>query len=77
MAKKKKKANKASNAKPRRPSKASGFAPLASASVEGLLRKLTSGRGKPRSSLAIAQEIADLAWEDPRPQEQAELRGRP
>ena len=30
-------------------------------------------RGKLRSPLAIAQEIADLAWEAPRPQEQAEL----
>jgi tetratricopeptide (TPR) repeat protein len=73
MAKKKKKAKKASNAKARRPAKSQGFAPSASASMEGLLRKFASGRGKLRSPLAIAQEIADLAWEAPRPQEQAEL----
>ena len=70
---KKKKAKKAGNPKPRRPAKRQGFAPSASASMEGLLRRFTSGRGKPRSPLAIAQEIADLAWEAPRPQEQAEL----
>ena len=73
MAKKKKKAKKAGNPKPRRPAKSQGFAPSAPASLEGLLRKFTSGRGKLRSPLAIAQEIADLAWEAPRPQEQAEL----
>ncbi len=73
MAKKKKRAKKAGNARPGRPAKPQGFAPSASASIEGLLRKFTSGRGKLRSPLAIAQEIADLAWETPRPQEQAEL----
>lgn len=69
MAKKKKKANKAGSPKPQR----QGFTPSASASMEGLLRKFTSGRGKPRNPLAIAQEIADLAWEAQRPQDQAEL----
>ena len=59
----KKKAKKAGSPKPRRPAKPQGFAPLTSASMEGLLRKFTSGRGKPRNPLAIAQEIADLAWE--------------
>ena len=72
MAKKKKKPKKAGNGKPRRPAKP-GFAPSTSASMEGILRKFTSSRGKLRNPLAIAQEIADLAWEAPRPQEQAEL----
>jgi tetratricopeptide (TPR) repeat protein len=72
VAKKKKKPKKAGNGKPRRPAKP-GFAPSASASMEGILRKFTSSRGKLRNPLAIAQEIADLAWEAPRPQEQAEL----
>ena len=67
MAKKKKKAKKAGDPKPQ------GFAPSASASMEGLVRKFASGRGKPRNPLAIAQEIVDLAWEAQRPQEQAEL----
>ena len=73
MAKKKKKAKKAGNPQPRRPAKPQGFAPSAPGSLEGVLRKFASGRGKPRSPLAIAQEIADLAWEAPRLQEQAEL----
>ncbi len=73
VAKKKKKAKKAGNPKARRPTKSQGFTLSTSASLEGLLRKFTSGRGKLRSPLAIAQEIADLAWEAPRPQEQAEL----
>jgi tetratricopeptide (TPR) repeat protein len=43
--------------------------------VEGLVRKFfASPRGKkPRSPLALAQEIADLAWETPQPQEQLDL----
>jgi tetratricopeptide (TPR) repeat protein len=73
MAKKKKKAKKAGSAKPRRPAKPPGFVPAASASLEGLVQKLSYHRGKTRSPLAIAQEIADLAWEDPRPREQADL----
>jgi tetratricopeptide (TPR) repeat protein len=68
VAKKKKKANKAGRA-----AKPQGFARSAPASLEGLLRKFTSRRGKLRSPLGIAQEIADLAWEAPRPQEQADL----
>ncbi|MEI8373448.1 MAG: tetratricopeptide repeat protein [Planctomycetota bacterium] len=70
---KKKKAKKASDPKARRPAKSQGFAPSASGSVEGHLQKCTSGRGKPRNPLAIAQEIADLAWNAPHPQGQAEL----
>jgi len=76
VAKKKKKNKGAGNPKPRRPLKPQGFAPAASASLEGLLRKLASGRGKTRSPLVIAQQIADLAWEAPRLQEQAELARR-
>jgi tetratricopeptide (TPR) repeat protein len=72
VAKKKKKAKNAGSPKPR-PAKPPGFAPLASASIEGLSRKFAAPRGKPRNPLAVAQEIADLAWEAPRPQEQAEL----
>jgi tetratricopeptide (TPR) repeat protein len=71
MAKKKKK--KANNASARRPAKSQGFTPSASGSVEGLLRKFASAREKLRSPLVIAQEIADLAWEASRPQEQADL----
>jgi tetratricopeptide (TPR) repeat protein len=73
VAKKKKSAKKAGDSNARRSRKPQGFAPLAGTSVEGLLRKLASGRGKLRSPLAIAQEIADLAWEAARPQEQADL----
>jgi len=73
VAKKKKKVNKAGNSESRRPAKPQRFVFSASASLEGLLRKLASGRGKTRSPLAIAQEIADLAWQAPRLQEQAEL----
>ncbi len=76
MAKKKKKAKKAGNPKPRRPAKPQGFAPLTPGSLEGLLRKYTAGRGKLRSPLAIAQQIADLAWDASQPQEQAELARR-
>ena len=70
---KKKKAKKADNPGVRRSTRSHGMGSLASSSLEGLLRKFASGRGKPRSALALAQEIADLAWDSPRPQEQAEL----
>jgi tetratricopeptide (TPR) repeat protein len=73
VAKKKKKAKKAANPKARQ-AKSQGFARSASGSVEGVLRKLASGRGKQlRSPLAIAQEIVDLAWDAAQPQEQADL----
>jgi tetratricopeptide (TPR) repeat protein len=73
VAKKKKKAKKIPNPKTQRPAKPQGFAPSTAGSVEGILRKFSSGRRKARSPLAIAQEIADLAWETSAPQEQAEL----
>ncbi len=73
MAKKKKQSKKAGGPKPKPPGKAQGFSPSGPGPLEGLLRKLASGRGKTRSPLAIAQEIADLAWEAPRPQEQVAL----
>ncbi len=73
MAKKKKAAKKAADSNKRRPAKSQGFAPSSSASPEVILRKRTSGREKSRNPLVIAQEIADLAWDVPQPQKQAEL----
>ena len=74
MAKKKQSPKKGKSAKPRRAAKARGFAPTASSAIEGLARKFAARRRKARlSPLAIAQEIADAAWEAARPKDQVAL----
>ena len=60
----------------RQPPRDQRFTPSGAASLESFLRKFTSGRGKTRNPLVIAQEIADLAWEASQPQDQAELARR-
>jgi tetratricopeptide (TPR) repeat protein len=66
VAKKKKSAKKSADPRARR-AKSHG-------ALEGILKRFATGRGKRlRSPLAIAQEIADLAWEAQQPQAQAEL----
>ena len=68
MAKKKRKPKKAGGGMPR------GFSPSGLGGLEGMLRNLAGSRGKRRlNPLAIAQELADAAWEAARPQDQVEL----
>ena len=73
MAKKKRTPKKAGDPEAGR-SGPQGFVPSARGAIEGMTRNLASGRGKAhRSPLAMAQEIADAAWEAARPQDQAAL----